>query len=94
MSSNPHDESITTKDMTGRQPTKRLIDVEVTMLLEEYTEVVDVPAFMNTNQAVMDVRLNCGISKDTLRERVPICGVNYTARGDLHLASLAASGRV
>ena len=78
--------------MASRQPTKRLIDVEVTMALEEYAEVVDMPALVNTNQAVMDVGLNCGIFKDTLRERVPISGVSYTTRRDLHLASLAASG--
>ena len=78
--------------MTSRQPTKRLIDVEVTVALEEYAEVVDMPALVNAKQAIVDVGLNCRIFEDTLRERVPISGVSYTTRRDLHLASLAASG--
>jgi hypothetical protein len=56
------------------------------MSLEENTEVVDMLAFTNTDQTIMNIRLHGSVIKDTLRERVSTSGVSHTACRDLHLA--------
>jgi hypothetical protein len=62
------------------------------MSLEEYTEVVDMLAFMNANQTIMNIRLHGSIAKNTLREWVSICSMSYAACGHLHLVCFGACG--
>jgi hypothetical protein len=71
---------------------KRLVDGKVTMPLEEYAKVVNILALVNTDQAVMDIRLHSSVIEDTLRERIPNSAMRHTARRDLHLKCLGAHG--
>ena len=76
--------------MVNRQLTERLINVEATMSLEEYSEMVSMLALANTDQAVVDIRLHGTVTDDTLGERVSIAAMSHTACRDLHLVRFAA----
>jgi hypothetical protein len=55
------------------------------MPFEKNMKVVDMSAFMDTNQTVMDVGLHGGIIKDALRKRVSMGGLHDTTSWHLHL---------
>jgi hypothetical protein len=70
-----------------------LIDAETAVPFEEYTELVDMAAFLDEDQAVMDVWLQASVIEDTLGEWISLgCLAEHacTMCWDLYLVRFVA----
>jgi hypothetical protein len=68
------------------------VDRKTTMPFEKYAISVDVRAFANMDQAVMDVWLDNGVIENRFRDG--ISGICRTAGRNIHLAGFIVQGRV